>query len=799
MWPELTLGYGYPMLNYYSPGVYYLAEAFQLASVSTFRSLHLVALTAAVLGAAGAYVLGGTAFSQPLAGVVLAVAYVAAPYPFVTNLYNRAAFPEAMGLALLPWVLAAGTVAARRRTPLAVLALGALLAGLVLAHSLTALVGAGVLVLWVGATLLDAPAGTRRSGALRAGAGIALGLALSAGFWLPVLLEGGAVHTELASGGTLSFRPWLFDPLSPGPIEPVIDTQAPFRLTGGPIDLNWVYPHANSQVPGPIKPGLAQALFLAVAAAAWFPVWLGRRLSGPPPTADGAPTASPAAPFPAARVWLSLVLCLTCWFLNTTWSDGIWESAPLLHVLQFPWRLYGPFSLALAFAGTALFAWLSRHGRQQWLLALFLVTFVAVNGRAGHPLEGRLSFDQGSWGTFAGRLRGQEGEFVWSGTLSGGEFLPRTVLLPEEKPPRWSWKGAFESRYPSGGWIAGRVWPLDSAVEVRQVWDRPTWTATRVSVSGDAPARVAFRTLVFPGWRAYVDGHPVALQPAPYDDLVGLGHGFAVVSVPPGEHDVQIALGATAPRTAGALLALAGLGAAAAAGLGAAPGLPPAGRRRARLALAVAGALLAFGVLVHDLWPLWRAPGRPGPGTVDVVLDLNAAVREGPGARIGSPDGGKLGSFVDVRDETIEGRRRTWLYMHPPSEVQVQLDVPANAVFQAGLGVDPIGWAEPDADGVRFLLEVIDAAGRRQTLLDEVVQPQVRPQDRGWRFAEVGLGAYAGQRVTLSLRTEGRDTPLFDWAGWASPGVYVDRGGRYPPPAGVAPAQDFVPWLAPAP
>ena len=281
-WPELTMGYGYPMLNYYSPGVYYLAEAFQLASVSTFRSLHLVALTAAVLGAAGAYVLGGTTFKQPLAGVVLAVAYVAAPYPFVTNLYSRAAFPEAMGLALLPWVLAAGTVAARRRTPPAVLALGALLAGLVLAHSLTAFVGAGVLVLWVGATLLDAPPGTRRAGALRAGAGIALGLALSAGFWLPVLLEGGAVHTELASGGTLSFRPWLFDPLSPGPIEPVIDTQAPFRLTGGPIDLNWVYPHANSQVPGPIKPGLAQVLFLAVAAAAWLPVWLGRRLGGPP-------------------------------------------------------------------------------------------------------------------------------------------------------------------------------------------------------------------------------------------------------------------------------------------------------------------------------------------------------------------------------------------------------------------------------------------------------------------------------------------------------------------------------------
>jgi hypothetical protein len=798
-WPDLAMGYGYPMLYYYSPGIYYLAEVFQLAGVSTYRSLHLVALTAAVLGAAGAYVLGAVSFRQPLAGLVLAVAYVAAPYPFVTNLYNRGAFPEAMGLALLPWVLTAGTVAVLRRRPLAVLALGALLAGLVLVHSLTALAGAGVLVLWIGATLADAPAGTRRDGALRAGAGIALGAALSAGFWLPVLLEQGAVHTELASGGTLSFRPWLFDPLSPGPIEPVIDTPAPFRLSGGPIDLNWVYPHANAQVPGPVKPGLAQVLFLAVAVGAWLPVWLGRRTGRP--EAAGSATAGGAlpAPFPVARAWLCLVLGLACWLLNTTWSDVIWETAPLLHVLQFPWRLYGPFSLALAFTGTAVFAWLSRHGRQQWLLALFLVTFVAVNGRAGHPLDGRLSFDAGGWGSFASRLRGQEGEFVWSGTLSGGEFLPRSVLLPEEKPPRWSWKGAFEARYPSGGWIAGRVWPLDPAVEVHQVWDRPTWTAARVAVAGDAAARVGFRTFVFPGWRAYVDGRPVALAPAPFDDGVGLGHGFAVVTVPPGEHDVQIALGSTAPRTAGALLAVAGLGGAAVFGLGAVGRPNPARRRRARRAVYAGVALAALAVLGRDLWPAWRAPGRPGPSTAGIVLDVNAAVREGRGARIGSPDGGKLGSFVDVRDETIGGRRRTWLYMHPPSEVQVQVDVPPDAVFQAGLGVDPVGWEEKDADGVRFLLEVIDASGGRQTLLDEVVQPQVRPQDRGWRFAEVGLGAYAGQRVTLSLRTEGRDTPLFDWAGWASPAVYVDRGGRFPPAPGVAAAQDFVPWPAPAP
>ena len=127
-WPELTMGYGYPLLNFYSPGTYYLAEAFQLLGASSYRSLQLVALATVLFGAAGAYVLGAVGFRHPVAAVVLALVYVGSPYPFITNLYNRAAFPEALGLALLPWLLAAATLAVRRRGRLAPLGLG-------LAHS----------------------------------------------------------------------------------------------------------------------------------------------------------------------------------------------------------------------------------------------------------------------------------------------------------------------------------------------------------------------------------------------------------------------------------------------------------------------------------------------------------------------------------------------------------------------------------------------------------------------------------------------------------------------------------------
>ncbi len=40
--------------------------------------------------------------------VVGAVVFCLSPYPFLTNLYVRAAVPEALGLGLLPWLLLAG-------------------------------------------------------------------------------------------------------------------------------------------------------------------------------------------------------------------------------------------------------------------------------------------------------------------------------------------------------------------------------------------------------------------------------------------------------------------------------------------------------------------------------------------------------------------------------------------------------------------------------------------------------------------------------------------------------------------
>jgi len=54
---DLYLGYGYPLLNYYAPGLYYLGAALHRLGLSVYASLQWAGVLAAAAGAAGAYAL----------------------------------------------------------------------------------------------------------------------------------------------------------------------------------------------------------------------------------------------------------------------------------------------------------------------------------------------------------------------------------------------------------------------------------------------------------------------------------------------------------------------------------------------------------------------------------------------------------------------------------------------------------------------------------------------------------------------------------------------------------------------
>ncbi len=177
--------------------------------------------------------------------------------------------------------------------------------------------------------------------------------------------------------------------------------------------------------------------------------------------------------------------------------------------------------------------------------------------------------------------------------------------------------------------------------------------------------------------------------------------------------------------------------------------------------------------------PLWSPHGGTSDGR-PVAISLADEVLAGR-AMISSPSGAQLGpqQFVDVRWLTIQAgdrpladagpRPRRWLFAHAPTEIQFDLVVPADAYFQSELAIDPQVWTAALGDGVRFVVHVTPGDGSAVTLIDAEVNPRARGEQRRWIDVLADLRPWAGRRVRLSMRTEPREDPLNDWAGWGEP------------------------------
>jgi hypothetical protein len=770
---DLYLGYGYPLLNYYAPGLYYLGAGLHRLGLSVYASLQWAGVLAAAAGAAGAYALARALTRREDAARLAGAAYVLAPYPFYVNLYGRAAVPEALGLGLLPWLLLAGWRAlyGPRRGRVPTLALAGLTAALLLTHNISAAFGLTLATLWLLAQPLVAgrpPAGGWR----RLGAGVVLGLGLSAFFWLPAVLESGAVRLDLARTAMFDYRGGLF---VPGRV-PADELPFPVAVRAPAVQgfLDGVYGAVARVLPHELA--VEQAVLAALAAAG--AARAGRR---------GRP------------VWLWLLLGAGLWLLTTTWSAPIWAATPGLPLVQFPQRFNGPISLcvALAAAGGVAAAGAWRPGLR--LGAALAVGLLALSAVAQRPY---IAGPEPPHDVDARTLAGEEIDRFGAGTTSGGEFLPRTVHWEQNRPGQHRGLRLYDDAYPQAGWQAGLVRVLDGQGAATAVYQAPGWIAARVEAA--TPLRLAVHQLLFPGWRAYLDGQPVPVTAAPDEGGIDASLGFMVLEVPAGQHHVEVRFAATPPRALGAALSLATLvlvlGLAALAALAAREAAPPG---RYLPALAVAVPLLAAACsLAGSAWDARPRLGPVGPaGAVAgrdsrVVLDVAGAVAAGRAETTapGLSGQGALDPYLDVRFKGLPGpsgapgtETRRWLYMHPPATASVRLRVPPDAYFQAGLGLDPAVWAGgADAgDGVRFVLEA-DGPGGRRVLMSRDLNPRGDPAARPWVDVWVDLSPLTGQDVRLTLRTEGRQDPNYDWAGWANPQVVRWTGAR--PDPGTPPA-----------
>jgi len=204
---NLNLGYGHPVLMFLYPLSGYLGSIFTIFKLSFLNSVKLTFFITAPLSAWGMYLLIKQFTQNKKAAFLASLFYIFAPYHLV-NLNVRAAIGEVLALAVFPWLF----LAIKRQKICLIAVLTALL---ILAHNATAILGFIFLGFYLVAKLKQPKFISQTIFAL------ALGLGLSAFFWLPALVEGKyTLRQQLTNTATyvsnyptfqeLIYSPWGF-------------------------------------------------------------------------------------------------------------------------------------------------------------------------------------------------------------------------------------------------------------------------------------------------------------------------------------------------------------------------------------------------------------------------------------------------------------------------------------------------------------------------------------------------------------------------------------------------------------
>lgn len=486
--PDLVYGLGLPLFNFYAPLSYYLAEVFHLLGLSLVNALK-AAFCLAILGSGTTmYLYVRDVFGEAPA-VVAAVAYMYAPYQLYDSFF-RGILPEVLALALFPLVMWSfrrlATLGDRRY-----IIIGALgLAALPLTHTTSTLIFFPLLVAYVVALLffsgersfIGGAANHRYSSVTSA---LVLGLALSAFFTLPAILE----------------RQWV--QIERGLIPPNLDYHHHF------LSLTEILSPPQPTDTGRMNPAVPRSLGLVqtIPAIAALP---GLRKRGESQRLH--------------ILFFALVLVASVAMMLPQ-SVALWDRLPPLAYLQFPFRWLGPASFAVAVLAGASVGALSHSDSltsPRFLVSAVLLTLLVLAALPmlypgyQHSLPANPSLAE---------MMDMERRMGAVGTTATGEYLPIWV---EWVPPESLLEPMYRAGLPLQR-LDTSTWPEGSIVLAEEY----TPTAGRLTVQLTKMLRVFFDIHYFPGWRAYIDGEEVPIEPTQ-------GQGRISLIVPAGRHVIRL-------------------------------------------------------------------------------------------------------------------------------------------------------------------------------------------------------------------------------------------------------------------
>lgn len=501
---DMVFGYGYPLWIILAPLPYYGAEFFHLLGFdlpSAIKALEAVGWFGAALGM---YLFAARVMDRN-AGLVAAIAYLFVPY-HVVDLYVRGAMPEFLAFVFPPFILwtiyQIYAIGCARYVALGALAYGGMLLTHVQMTVLFSPVIAGyMLILWYDerrtTNALQSPSPVPRPLSpvplLLSSLSILWGVALTAVFLLPVLLEQRYLTNDPLIGGFFNFRLHFVNPS---------------QL----VSPSWGYGYAgiNGNDQFSLQLGILPLFFGIVALVA---LKRGDALR-------------PQVVYFAVVVLGAVLAMLAI-------STPLWElAAPVVAFTQFPWRVLFVSAFGLAFlAGAALRALgqagtaYSANGSLTGALLCSLVLAFAMFPVA-RPQYTETQFTWNTLMDFQVEDRELLGDTIWVQTR------PQTSPLVEQ--------------YHAGN-LTQKATVLEGSASLELLQRRPSGDTLRIDAA--APSRILFYTRYFPGWSATLDNAPIPIEPSGEQGLIAL-------NVPSGTHTVSTHWGTTPPRVVGALISL---------------------------------------------------------------------------------------------------------------------------------------------------------------------------------------------------------------------------------------------------
>ena len=552
LWPRWAMhhlqGYGYPTFILQAPLGFYLAQLFVWMGAGYTLAVKwtwAVAILTSGWGMA-ALVRAWLDRSEPgpagprhdLAAAVAGLLYVYAPY-HLADMYVRAALNDTLLMAWFPWVFLAferlfdrDAAADRpRRIAVAAFALG----GCLLTHTFALLSFTPVLMTFVlfrlALVAVQSPM-TLRAWLRYVGAAAAAGLLallLIAAFLFPLLIEGPMLEQTVYVTNTYDYRNH-------------------FVYWGQFFSPFWGYGYSDD--PAGANDGMgfqvgAPALILGILAA--FAL------------------VRESEPRSLRRAYLGYLALISfvLLYLMTPAAAPVWAAVPPLAVIQFPWRLLALSAFTVAALGGLI------------VPALVDVLHTGVNSDGSYDADtGRANGADEAWrgGSVLLAMLAIYASYGYIGAptqpVEPWREDGRAVYYFEREHPdmiavtRWA-RQSFTTSPMSADYAAAGLGPGFDATrdltrlaiirgegEVLSHYSGGSSGGGVVRVEG--PATVRVHLTYFPGWRATVDGQPVPLR-------VSDPHGLIELDVPGGTHRIDVRMGATPPRTAGAVVSWATL------------------------------------------------------------------------------------------------------------------------------------------------------------------------------------------------------------------------------------------------